>query len=93
MDASTLHERPSLTGALLGLVLWLVGTSTVTATASVALLCFTAGVVLAVYGEGWARPAGQALAAAGGTALLLGVLGDALRGVPAPVLAAGAALP
>jgi hypothetical protein len=90
MDLSPLREPPPLTG--LGLVVWFVGTNTVTATLAVALLLFTAGVVLAVYGEGWVRPAGEALAAAGGTALLTEVVVDALRGLLAPVLAVGPAV-
>ena len=89
-----LRERPALTGVGLGFVVWFVGTNTVTATLSVALLLFTVGAVLAVYGEGWVRPAGGALAAAGATALLIEGVGEALQRVLGPVLAVGpAALP
>lgn len=78
MDIEVLRDRPFLTGLLLGVVTVLLGEGAV---ATVALLALVAGVVLAIFGEGWHRPAGQALASTGGSAILLAVLFDAVEAV------------
>jgi hypothetical protein len=74
----TLRDRPFLTGLLLGLVLFLSGSIAQAASGTVALLVFAAGTVGAIYARGWLRPAGQALAGAGATVLLLEIVSNNL---------------
>ena len=85
-DITVLRARPWLTGLLLGLVLYLSGNAVASGVAFVALLLFPVGVVLAIWGESWARPAGQALAGAGGIVLLLAALAEVLEGLVGPFL-------
>jgi hypothetical protein len=81
MEIDVLHERPFLTGLLLGLVVWLFGATAPVAWELAALLFFGVGVVLAVFADRWIDRAGQALAAAGATALLFDILWDVLEGL------------
>lgn len=78
MDIEVLRDRPFLTGLLLGVVTVLLGEGAVQ---TVALLALVAGVVLAIFGEGWHRPAGQALASTGGSAILLAIVFEAVAGL------------
>lgn len=81
MDIGVLQERPFLTGLLLGLVVWIFGATANAGAGLVALLLFAFGVVMAIYAEGWHRPAGQAFAGAGATVVLIEVLNNLLRGM------------
>ncbi len=76
VNIESFRQQPALTGLLLGLVIWLAGSSLSVGAGIVALLFFGIGVVLAVFGERPMRQAGQALVAAGVTALLLPVASD-----------------
>lgn len=70
-----LYERPGVTGVLLGVVLRFAADFIQAANVgAVALLLFAFGVVAALWGDGWWRPAGQALSVAGGFILLVGAV-------------------
>lgn len=72
MNIDVLRTRPFLTGFLLGLVMFLLRAGV--RNGELPLLLFAVGVVLAIFGESWYRPAGQALSGAGATVLLLEAL-------------------
>lgn len=74
MRREVLRQRPFLTGLLLGLVVWVAGNSYAAGTGTVALLFFGTGVVLAVFGEADVQLAGQTLASAGATVLILPIV-------------------
>ncbi|MFB6169953.1 MAG: hypothetical protein ABEJ06_02295 [Haloarculaceae archaeon] len=80
MDIDVLRERPFLTGLLLGLIIFLLRAGV--RNGELPLGLFAVGVVLAIFGESWYRPAGQAFAGAGATVLLL----EALYGLAWPLL-------
>ena len=71
---STFRDNPVPTGVLLGLVVAVVAVGDVR---TVALFALVGGVVLALYGEGWHRDAGRALAGTGVTAVVVSVLVEA----------------
>lgn len=81
-DITVLRARPWLTGLLLGLVLYLSGNAVASGVTFVALILFPVGVVLAIWGQGWIRPAGQSLAGSGATVLLLAALAEVLEVLP-----------
>lgn len=74
MDVEYFRDRPYLTGLLLGLSLWLIAEFRVIGLAQVALVFLGVGIVLAVWGDDWYETAGKALAAAGGTLVLMPIL-------------------
>jgi hypothetical protein len=80
-DITVLQDRPWLTGLLLGLVLYLSGIVADAGVGSVALLLFAVGVVVAIWGEDWVRPAGQALAGSGAVVVVLVAVTNLLRGL------------
>jgi uncharacterized membrane protein len=71
---STLRDNPLPTGIVLGFAIAVVDVGDVR---TVALLALVSGVVLALYGEGWHRDAGRALAGTGVTAVVVSVLVEA----------------
>lgn len=81
-DITVLRARPWLTGLLLGLVLYLSGNAVASGVTFVALILFPVGVVLAIWSQGWVRPAGQSLAGAGATVLLLAALAEVFEALP-----------
>lgn len=83
MVIDVLRERPFLTGLLLGLVMFLLRAGV--RNGRLPMLLFALGVVLAIFGESWYRPAGQALAGAGATVILL----DSLMSLLYPVFVLG----
>lgn len=76
MKIEGIRQRPYLAGLLLGLSIWVLG-NILRAEGVVWMAALTfigAGVVLAVYGNGWYKSAGKTLAATGVAMLLTPVV-------------------